>query len=501
MSNLLFALIRIYKCFYFLTNQSSFIIKWPKANGSRLRVRFADKIRHLCKKALASEALRLKPFAIFPSLVPEALSLKPFAIFLSPAPDALRLVPILLFFLLIPFTLCLVPGLGHTAEVTLGWDANQEADLDGYKVHYGTTSKSYSHSVDVGDMTSCAISGLQAGVIYYFAASAYDSQNNESDYSQEVAYAVPATDSDGDGIFNDEEINTYGTNPDNVDTDGDGIDDGEELDYWGTDWNGDVDGDGIINILGADSDNDGYSDGFELVAGYDPADNSSYPPISFPHINIHLEVGELQMVDNWLKINFDMPFDDPIVIANSLSLNDGDPGVIRIRNVTGSGFEIRIQEWDYLDDRHDTETVFYMVMERGVHSFPDGTLIEADRFETDKVNRFESVTFVQSFQETPVVIASIASFNEGDTVAGRTRRITTDNFQFRLQEQEQNAKMHLAETVHYIVWEPSSGNIEWLSKKRSVFRTFFSTKETHFFFKRNALFLQPLMPHSLIPEH
>ena len=49
----------------------------------------------------------------------------------------------------------------------------------------------------------------------------------------------------------------YGTDPTRVDTDGDGINDGEELDYWGTDWNANDEGDGIINILDADSDNDG----------------------------------------------------------------------------------------------------------------------------------------------------------------------------------------------------------------------------------------------------
>ena len=36
------------------------------------------------------------------------------------------------------------------------------------------------------------------------------------------------TDGDGDGLTDDDEINIYGTNPNNPDTDGDGINDGDE---------------------------------------------------------------------------------------------------------------------------------------------------------------------------------------------------------------------------------------------------------------------------------
>ncbi|MDT5101815.1 MAG: hypothetical protein QOC76_5552 [Mycobacterium sp.] len=37
------------------------------------------------------------------------------------------------------------------------------------------------------------------------------------------------SDTDNDGLFNDDEINVYGTNPNKADTDGDGRDDGQEV--------------------------------------------------------------------------------------------------------------------------------------------------------------------------------------------------------------------------------------------------------------------------------
>jgi hypothetical protein len=94
-----------------------------------------------------------------------------------------------------------------------------------------------------------------------------------------------------------------------------------------------------------------------------------------------------------------------------MSLNEADPAVVRIRNVDATGFEIRIQEWDYLDSLHAAETVSYLVMERGSFTLPDGTRVEAGRLETDRTSSFEAVSFTDSFQTAPVVVAAVASFN------------------------------------------------------------------------------------------
>ena len=60
------------------------------------------------------------------------------------------------------------------AQVTLAWDPNTEADLAGYKIHYGNTSGSYSVHIDVNNVTTYAVTGLTAGQTYYFAATAYN---------------------------------------------------------------------------------------------------------------------------------------------------------------------------------------------------------------------------------------------------------------------------------------------------------------------------------------
>ncbi|MDO9067638.1 MAG: thrombospondin type 3 repeat-containing protein, partial [Deltaproteobacteria bacterium] len=61
------------------------------------------------------------------------------------------------------------------------------------------------------------------------------------------------------------------------------INDKAEMTYWGANWNADPDGDGIINLLDPDSDNDGFMDGTEISMGTNPADAASHPPIEPPN--------------------------------------------------------------------------------------------------------------------------------------------------------------------------------------------------------------------------
>ena len=85
----------------------------------------------------------------------------------------------------------LVPA-AHAGQVNVAWDANPEPEVAGYKIYYGTSPGSYTASLDAGNATSILISGLQDGATYFFSAVAYDASNNESGFSNEIAYAVPA---------------------------------------------------------------------------------------------------------------------------------------------------------------------------------------------------------------------------------------------------------------------------------------------------------------------
>jgi hypothetical protein len=101
--------------------------------------------------------------------------------------------------LLLAVVLSLLVPAAHAGEVTVAWDPNPEPEVAGYKIYYGTSPGSYTAFLDAGSATSIVISGLQDGATYFFSAVAYDASNNESDFSNEITYALPAAASATDG--------------------------------------------------------------------------------------------------------------------------------------------------------------------------------------------------------------------------------------------------------------------------------------------------------------
>ena len=79
----------------------------------------------------------------------------------------------------------------HSAQVTLAWDANTEPGITGYKIYYGTSSRSYPNSIDVGNRTSCTVTNLLDRTTYYFAATDYNGIGQESAFSNEVSHTTP----------------------------------------------------------------------------------------------------------------------------------------------------------------------------------------------------------------------------------------------------------------------------------------------------------------------
>ena len=80
----------------------------------------------------------------------------------------------------------LLPDTASPAEVTLQWYHSPSAAVIGYKLYFGTASREYTDSVDVGYVTEHTFSTLADGAVYFFAATAYDPYGNESEYSNEV---------------------------------------------------------------------------------------------------------------------------------------------------------------------------------------------------------------------------------------------------------------------------------------------------------------------------
>jgi hypothetical protein len=126
-------------------------------------------------------------------------------------------------------------------NATLSWDApttNADGtpltDLAGYRIYFGTSPGIYSKNIDVGNMTVYRINNLTDGLTYFFAVTAYDSDGNESEYSNETSKTIQPR---IDASF---KFGSWGNIPIKGDRNKDGYTDigGFRKDYWYLDSNG-----------------------------------------------------------------------------------------------------------------------------------------------------------------------------------------------------------------------------------------------------------------------
>ena len=107
--------------------------------------------------------------------------------------------------LIITLLLCF-QGSIHAQTITLEWDANAEPDLDHYVVYWGTEANPpyENNSEDAGDFinnntTTYTVTGLSGGTVYYFAATAFDTEGLESDFSNVASAEIPSSSGGGGG--------------------------------------------------------------------------------------------------------------------------------------------------------------------------------------------------------------------------------------------------------------------------------------------------------------
>ena len=83
------------------------------------------------------------------------------------------------------FIILLPPNL-LASEVTIAWSPSPDANVAGYRVYYGPTSRDNQYQVDVGKNTSITISNVQEGGDYSFVVITYDRTGRESRHSRKA---------------------------------------------------------------------------------------------------------------------------------------------------------------------------------------------------------------------------------------------------------------------------------------------------------------------------
>ncbi len=166
------------------------------------------------------------------------------------------------------------------------------------------------------------------------------------------------------------------------------------------------------------------------------------------------------VADSWKTLPLAKTYANPVVVAKPVSQHGAEPGVIRLREIGPDRFDLRYQEWGYLDGKHtSTEDLFYMVAEAGQHTL-GGLEVEAALIETDKLaldGEWESVAFINGFFDVPVVLAGVQTENGGYVVTTRITDLHAAGFDLAMDEQEARNDGHVTETLGWIAIEAGTG--------------------------------------------
>ena len=184
------------------------------------------------------------------------------------------------------------------------------------------------------------------------------------------------------------------------------------------------------------------------------------------HQNNGKSIGETGALENlthrWQKIELEGQYDNAVVIAGPPSRSGNEPTTVRVRNVTESSFEVRLNEWGYLNQKHQPESIGYLVIEAGTHTLADGTTIAAGN-QQNVNHQWQNIELEDTFENNPLIFAQTQSNNEASAVTERIRSINTSGFEIRLQEQEagegSNGKRHRPETLSWIALESGNGDL------------------------------------------
>ncbi|MEM1374802.1 MAG: Hint domain-containing protein [Pseudomonadota bacterium] len=163
-----------------------------------------------------------------------------------------------------------------------------------------------------------------------------------------------------------------------------------------------------------------------------------------------------------VQVTFEVPLDDPVIALMSTNFG-GNQFSLRVLDIqTGpdglaTGFTFTIEEWENEDGPHPAvETINWIAVEEGVHSLPDGRVIEARHSEADSDG--ETVSFNAAFTDPPVVVTTVASDNEDGVVDSDPRDITSTDFLLDVEEGEGNDGVHGLETVGWIAVGVTDGS-------------------------------------------
>lgn len=231
----------------------------------------------------------------------------------------------------------------------------------------------------------------------------------------------------------------------NVDTDGDDLIDGFES-LAGTD------------PAVADSDCDGIGDGDEVL-GFpysDPIDGTCQVAMG--------ETGKVTVGDSPVEVPLTRSYSSPVVFAQPVSYQGGEPSVVRIIDVQADRFTLYVQEAPNLNGQHIGESIFYAVFEAGSWRLADGALVEIGTVSTtatvgkNVANVWQAIGFSSAFVTSPIVLSQVQSDSDPHWVKTRQLSSTPSSVQLAMEEDEAGTTSHGLETIGWLAIDAGDGD-------------------------------------------
>ncbi|MCO8244861.1 hypothetical protein [Haladaptatus sp. AB643] len=153
------------------------------------------------------------------------------------------------------------------------------------------------------------------------------------------------------------------------------------------------------------------------------------------------------------------------MVAKPLSYNGGQPVHTRLQTGTDGEFEYKLEEWEYLDGAHISETFHSLAVESGEQELQlaDETPYRLEAGTAVGTSDFTTV-FLGDFpdSEIPVVLAQSQTYNSNDPIVTRVTGVSSDSFSMVVQEEDANED-HIDEAVGYIALQQMVGQMNDLN--------------------------------------
>jgi len=178
---------------------------------------------------------------------------------------------------------------------------------------------------------------------------------------------------------------------------------------------------------------------------------------------VALEVGTLVFdpstadENGWIHVEFSSAIADAVVVLGPMSTEGGEPVTAELANITSTGFDIRLSEFNYQDGTHLTETISWMAGSEGTHELADGTRLT---FGTQEVSGESAVDISYATESTPILLAGL-EIDQTATATYRLSDVDSDGATVQLQVQEslRGTQSGLSGTVQWVTIEAGSGDL------------------------------------------